>query len=263
MSFASLHVPGDPLLLPNVWEFGLAASLAAAGHPAIGTSSLGVSAAGGFADGAPDSRAATVSLARAVTPLDVLVSVDLADGFSADSGEVAELVADLADAGVAGVNLEDGRADGTLAPVALQCALLRTVRARVPGVFLNARTDPLWLNAGSVADAIARARAYADAGADGVFVPGIAAPEDVSAVVAAVDVPLNVLHLPGKTTFAGLASLGVARVSLGSTPYRVALAAALATVAAVREDEPLPVPPPAYGDVAALLPEHPEHPGHR
>ncbi|GAA3568883.1 isocitrate lyase/phosphoenolpyruvate mutase family protein [Amycolatopsis ultiminotia] len=256
MTFASLHVPGRPLLLPNVWEFGLAAALAAAGYPAVGTTSLGVSAAAGFADGAPGTRAATVLLARRLAPLDVLVSVDLADGFSADPAEVADLVAELAEAGVAGVNLEDGRADGTLAPADVQCALLRTVRERVPSVFLNARTDTHWLGAGTTADAADRARAYANAGADGVFVPGIASPEDVSAIVAAAEVPVNVLYLPGKVTLSGLASLGVARVSLGSTPYRVALAAAVATVDAVRDDGPLPLQPPSYGAVTELLPEH-------
>ncbi|MGW7538788.1 isocitrate lyase/PEP mutase family protein [Amycolatopsis sp. NPDC054798] len=252
-SFAALHVPGRPLLLPNVWEFGFAAALAEAGHPAVGTTSLGVSAAAGLADGAPESRAATVALAKSLAPLDILVSVDLADGFSADPAEVADLVAELADAGVAGVNLEDGRAD-TLAPIVVQAALLAKVRERVPGVFLNARTDTHWLGTGPVADAITRARAYADAGADCVFVPGLHDPADVTELVEAVEVPVNLLHLPGKATFSELASLGVARVSLGSTPYRVALSAALATVDAAREGTELPLKPPSYGEITALLP---------
>ncbi|WIX74857.1 isocitrate lyase/phosphoenolpyruvate mutase family protein [Amycolatopsis carbonis] len=253
-SFAALHVPGKPLLLPNVWEFGFAAALAAAGYPAVGTTSLGVSAAAGLADGAPASRAATVALTRALAPLDVLVSVDIADGFSVDPGEVADLVAELAEAGAVGVNLEDGRADGTLAPVEVQRALIAAVRSSSPGVFLNARTDTHWLGAGPVSLAVERALAYRDAGADGVFVPGLADPGEVAEVVAAVEVPLNVLFLPGRGTPAGLAELGVARVSLGSTPYRVALAAALATVDAAREGTSLPLPPPSYAEVAGLLP---------
>lgn len=252
-SFAALHVPGRPLLLPNVWEFGFAAALAAAGRPAVGTTSLGVSAAAGLADGAPESRAATVALAKSLAPLDILVSVDLADGFSADPGEVADLVAELADAGVAGINLEDGRADA-LAPIVVQAALLAKVRERVPGMFLNARTDTHWLGAGPVADAITRVRAYADAGADCVFVPGLHEPADVAELVEAVEVPVNLLHLPGKATFSELASLGVARVSLGSTPYRVALSAAMSTVDAVREGTELPMKPPSYGEITALLP---------
>ncbi|GAA1031659.1 isocitrate lyase/phosphoenolpyruvate mutase family protein [Amycolatopsis albidoflavus] len=252
-SFAALHIPGRPLLLPNVWEFGFAAALAAAGHPAVGTTSLGVSAAAGLADGAPESRAATVALAKSAAPLDILVSVDLADGFSADPAEVADLVAELADAGVAGVNLEDGRGD-TLAPIVVQAALLAKVRERVPGMFLNARTDTHWLGAGPVADAITRVRAYADAGADCVFVPGLHDPADVTELVEAAEVPVNLLYLPGKATFSELASLGVARVSLGSTPYRVALSAALATVDSVRDEAELPLRPPSYGEITALLP---------
>ncbi|MGW4485466.1 isocitrate lyase/PEP mutase family protein [Amycolatopsis sp. NPDC004368] len=253
-SFAALHLPGKPLLLPNVWEFGFAAALAAAGHPAVGTTSLGVSAAAGLADGAPASRAATVALARALAPLDVLVSVDIADGFSTDPAVVADLVAELADAGAVGVNLEDGRADGTLAPVDTQCALIAAARAAAPGVFLNARTDTHWLGSGSLSTTLTRAHAYRDAGADGLFVPGLAAADDITAVVAATDLPLNVLFLPGRVTVAGLADLGVARVSLGSTPYRVALAAALATVAAARDGGELPLAPPSYDEVAGLLP---------
>ncbi|QRP48692.1 isocitrate lyase/phosphoenolpyruvate mutase family protein [Amycolatopsis sp. FDAARGOS 1241] len=252
--FVALHVPGKPLLLPNVWEFGLAAALAADGCPAVGTTSLGVSAAHGFPDGAPGSRDVTVALARALAPLEVMVSVDLADGFSADPAAVADLVVELASMGVVGVNLEDGRADGTLAPVDVQCRLIAAVRAAAPAVFLNARTDTHWLGTGPLSATLTRLRAYADAGADGVFVPGLADPAETAESVAAVDVPLNVLFLPGRTTLAGLASLGVARVSLGSTPYRVALAAALATVAAARDGAPLPVTPPSYGEVAGLLP---------
>ncbi|WP_033292404.1 isocitrate lyase/PEP mutase family protein [Amycolatopsis jejuensis] len=255
-SFAALHVPGRPLLLPNVWEFGFAASLAAAGYPAVGTTSLGVSAAAGLADGAPASRAATVALARTLAPLDLLVSVDIADGFSTDPAAVADLVAELAEAGAVGVNLEDSRADGTLVPLDVQLTLLQTVRERVPGIFLNARTDTQWLGAGPVSETITRARMYADVGADGVFVPGLAEPADVTALVEAVEVPVNLLYLPGKVTLSGLASLGVARVSLGSTPYRVSLAAALATVDAVQNDAELPLAPPSYGNVVALLPEH-------
>ncbi|HWD04796.1 MAG TPA: isocitrate lyase/phosphoenolpyruvate mutase family protein [Amycolatopsis sp.] len=252
-TFADLHVPGQPLLLPNVWEFGFAAALVAQGFPAVGTTSLGVSAAHGFADGAPGSREVTVALARELVPLDVLVSVDLADGFSADPGAVADLVARLAELGVHGVNLEDGRADGTLAPVDVQCRLLRTVRAAAPGVFLNARTDTHWLGTGPLPDTLARLRAYVEAGADGVFVPGLADPAETAEVVA-LGAPLNVLFLPGRTTVAGLAELGVARVSLGSGPYRAALAAALASVTAARGGDPLPLTPPTYHEVTGLLP---------
>ncbi|MFJ9786035.1 isocitrate lyase/phosphoenolpyruvate mutase family protein [Amycolatopsis sp. NPDC101161] len=251
--FRALHIPGSPLLLPNAWEFGIGAFLAAQGFRALGTTSLGVSAATGEPDGAPSTRDATVALTRRLTRLDVLVSVDIADGFSADPAAVADLAAELGDAGAVGVNLEDGRADGGLAPIDHQTALIKAVKDRVPNLFLNARTDTHWAGDHSMAEAENRAKAYADAGADGLFVPGLAAPADVERI-AGIGLPLNLLFLPGKVTLAGLAELGVARVSLGSLPYRMALQAAAETAAAIRDDRDLPLSPPSYADVVALLP---------
>lgn len=253
--FRALHVPGSPLLLPNAWEFGVGAFLAAQGFRALGTTSLGVSAAAGEPDGAPSTRDATVALATRLARLDVLVSVDIADGFSADPATVAGLAAELAAAGAVGVNLEDGRADGSLVPVEVQCALVRAVKERVPGLFVNARTDTHWAGGRSIAEAETRVRAYAAAGADGVFVPGLAGPADVERIVAAAGVPLNLLFLPGRVTLAGLAELGVARVSLGSLPYRMALAAAAETALAVRDGRDLPLSAPGYAEVAELLPK--------
>jgi 2-methylisocitrate lyase-like PEP mutase family enzyme len=250
--FRALHLPGTPLLLPNAWEFGVGAFLAAQGFRALGTTSLGVSAATGEPDGAPSTRDATVALTRRLARLDVLLSVDIADGFSADPAAVADLAAELAGAGAVGVNLEDGRADGSLAPVEVQAALVEAVKDRVPGLFVNARTDTHWSGDHAIEAAEERGKAYAAAGADGLFVPGLADPADVERIVG-LGLPVNLLFLPGKVTFAGLAELGVARVSLGSLPYRMALAAAAATVLAIRDGGELPLVPPSYDDVTALL----------
>ena len=149
-SFRALHVPGSPLLLPNAWEFGVGAFLVAQGFRALGTTSLGVSAAAGEPDGAPSTRTATVTLAARLARLDALVSVDIADGFSADPAAVADLAEELHDAGAVGVNLEDGRADGSLAPADVQCALVEAVKERVPALFVNARTDTHWAGDHSV-----------------------------------------------------------------------------------------------------------------
>lgn len=256
LAFRELHRPGRPLLLPNVWEFELGAYLAAQGFPALATTSLGVSAANGEPDGHPRTREATVELARRLSTLDTAVSVDIADGFSDDPGAVADLTEELAACGAVGVNLEDGRPGGSLADVGEQCALIEAMKGRVPGLFVNARTDTHWLTANPppARVAIERAKRYADAGADGIFMPGLADPGDIEAVVAAVGLPLNVLFLPGGHTIARLAELGVARVSLGSLQYRMALAAAVETVYAVQEGRPLPLVPPGYGEIVALLP---------
>ncbi|WP_370948192.1 isocitrate lyase/phosphoenolpyruvate mutase family protein [Amycolatopsis sp. cg5] len=256
MDFAALHRPGHPLLLPNVWEFGLAAHLVARGFPAVGTTSLGVSAAAGQPDGAPQTRRHTVALAESLRSLSAFVSVDIADGFSDDPAEVAALAAELAALGVVGVNLEDGRPDGSLTDLDHQCAKIRAVTAQVPSLFVNARTDTHWLtdNPPSVDVALARANAYVEAGASGIFIPGLKASSDIEAASSALDVPLNVLFQPGGKTLSDLAALGVARVSLGSLPYRVALAAAADSVLAVADGRAQSVTPPSYSEVVALLP---------
>ncbi|MER7766057.1 isocitrate lyase/phosphoenolpyruvate mutase family protein [Kitasatospora sp. NPDC096140] len=251
--FAALHHrPGRPLLLPNAWDHASAAALAAAGHVAIGTTSLGVAAAAGLPDGAAATRAETVRLARRLGRDGFLLSVDAESGFSDDPDEVAVLAVELAEAGAVGINLEDGRADGTLAPVAVHAAKVAAVKAAVPELFVNARTDTYWCAQDDPEpETLRRLEAYRRAGADGVFVPGLAEPVAIARVVGAVAAPLNILWTPNGPGLAELAALGVARVSLGSLLYRSALAAAVATAAAVAAGEPVG-PVPGYAEVQAL-----------
>ncbi|WP_174514876.1 isocitrate lyase/phosphoenolpyruvate mutase family protein, partial [Streptacidiphilus anmyonensis] len=110
------HRPGELLLLPNAWDHASAASLAAAGFAAVGTTSLGVAAAAGLPDATGATRAETLRLARVIGRGAFLLSVDIEGGFSDDPGEVAALAVELSEAGAVGVNLEDGRADGSLTP---------------------------------------------------------------------------------------------------------------------------------------------------
>src|SRR5512139_730150 len=140
-AFHALHRPGRPLLLPNAWDHASAAALAAGGHPAIGTTSLGVAAASGKPDAVGATRAENLQLARRLRPLPVLLTVDVEGGFSDDPTAVAEYVAELAELGVVGVNLEDGRPDGTLAAPEVTAAKIAAVTAAVPELFVNARTD--------------------------------------------------------------------------------------------------------------------------
>ncbi|MEU2670750.1 isocitrate lyase/phosphoenolpyruvate mutase family protein [Streptomyces sp. NPDC007164] len=249
--FHALHHADRPLLLPNAWDFASAAALAAAGFAAIGTTSLGVAAANGLPDAAGLARDETVALAGKLVRLACPVTVDIEAGFSADPGEVGDLVAELAGLGVAGINLEDGRGD-RLADPATQLALIRSVKRRAPEVFLNARTDTYWLGVdASVPATLDRVRRYVDAGADGIFVPGLAREEDIAAVTAAVPLPVNVLHSPG-LGLDRLAELGVRRVSTGSLLFRAALNATVTTAVAVREGGPLPAGIPGYAEVDAL-----------
>ncbi|MEU9025556.1 isocitrate lyase/phosphoenolpyruvate mutase family protein [Actinomadura sp. NPDC048394] len=253
-TFHDLHRGDRPLLLPNAWDFASGAALVKAGFPAVGTTSLGVAAAAGKTDATGDARDETLVLARNLARLPVPVTVDIEGGFSSRVADVAELATELASYGIAGLNLEDGRADGTLAPLDHQTTMIAAVKRAAPQVFLNARTDTFWLAGGDpdMDETLRRVRAFADAGADGVFVPGIAADDDVRAVVEAVDLPLNVLFMPGKTGVARLTELGVRRVSTGSLLFRKALEAAVASaldVAGAGADAPAF----SYGDVQALV----------
>jgi 2-methylisocitrate lyase-like PEP mutase family enzyme len=249
--FRSLHVPGDPLLLPNAWDVASAAALAAAGFPALGTTSLGVAAAHGLPDGRGAGRDETLALVRRLGRLPVMLTVDVEGGFGGGPAAVADLAAELAAAGAVGINIEDGRAGGGLVPVAGAAELITAVKNRVPDLFVNARTDTHWLGTGDVEEAVSRALAYVAAGADGVFVPGLGDDEAIRTVVAAVGVPVNVLLLPGRTV-PELAALGVARVSTGSMLFRAALGAAVAAARAVARGEPGPGGLPGYAEVDAL-----------
>ncbi|MEU5127564.1 isocitrate lyase/phosphoenolpyruvate mutase family protein [Streptomyces mobaraensis] len=253
--FARLHHRTAPLLLPNAWDHASAAALAAEGFPAVGTTSLGVAAAAGLPDGAAATAGETLALARRLGRGPFLLSVDAEGGFSDDPDEVARLARELHAAGAAGINLEDGRPDGTLAPADLHAAKITAVKAAVPGLFVNARTDTHWLGVRREETA-ARLALYEQAGADGVFAPGLTDPEGIAALVAGLLVPLNVLHTPDGPTLAELAALGVRRVSLGSLPYRTALAAAVSVATAVRDGRPTDhrLPAPSYAEVQALAP---------
>lgn len=253
--FRALHRGGDPLFLPNAWDHASAAALVAQGFPAIGTTSLGVAAAVGFADGAGVTRDATLEVARRVAHLPTLVTVDLEGGFSDDADDVAALAAELVAVGVVGVNIEDGRADGSLADAALHADKVRAVKERTPELFVNARTDAVWLGTGArpaLPDAIRRVEAYVAAGADGVFVPGAADDATIRALVDAVGVPVNILFAPGMR-LAHLAELGVRRVSTGSLLFRVALRSAVRAAVAIRDGDPaIDLDAPSYGEIQSL-----------
>ncbi|MFD7948112.1 isocitrate lyase/phosphoenolpyruvate mutase family protein [Streptomyces sp. NPDC059744] len=246
-AFISLHraTTASPLLLPNAWDHASATALSEQGFPAIGTTSLAVAAAAGLPDGTGATRAETLLLARRLGAGPYLLSVDAEGGFSDDPAEVAELARELAAAGAVGINLEDGRGDGTLTSVELHAAKIAAVKAAVPYLFVNARTDRHWLGGREATrpGTMGRLDAYQQAGADGVFVPGLTDPTVIAALVESLDAPLNILYSPSGPTVAQLGELGVRRVSLGSLLYRAALGEAMAVAANIRTGRPV------YGDV--------------
>ncbi|MDR7384709.1 isocitrate lyase/PEP mutase family protein [Promicromonospora iranensis] len=254
MTFADLHHGPHPLLLPNAWDVASALAFVEAGFPAVGTTSFGVSAALGTPDAGRTSRQATVDLVRRLRTLPAYVTADIEDGYSDDPAEVADFIASLADAGLAGVNVEDSTS-GELIDPAAHAAKVAAIRAAAPNVFVNARVETYWLNQNATVDAtLDRARAYVDAGADGIFVPGATDPAVLERLASALPLPLNVLAVPGRTV-GQLGALGVRRVSTGSLPYRAAIDAAVDVATAVRDGRDVPSATP-YPDAQARLERH-------
>ena len=201
-------------MLANAWDAASARVAEAAGAPVVATTSAGVAWSLGARDGdALDRDAAVAAVRRVVAAVSVPVTADIESGFGDDPAGVAETIRGVVAAGAAGVNLED-----SIRPVAEAAARLAAARAAAPhdDLFINARIDTYLRGSGDFAETVARAEAYLEAGADGIFVPGAIDPEVVGALVAKIPAPLNVLVWPGAPTVGELADLGVARVSLGS-----------------------------------------------
>lgn len=229
-----LHHGGELLVLLNAWDAGSARVFEQSGCAAIGTTSAGIAYALGRPDGEALTRAELAdATARIARVLGVPLTADVESGYGATPAEVGETVAAVLEAGAVGINLEDAAAggDGALRPLADQLARLHAARAAAQefGVelFLNARTDVYWLGVGESARrldlAVERGRAYAEAGADGLFVPGLTDPEEIAALVAAVQLPVNVLATRETPSLDALTQLGVRRLSVGSGPVRAAL----------------------------------------
>jgi 2-methylisocitrate lyase-like PEP mutase family enzyme len=236
-TFKALHVPGRPLILFNIWDVGSAKAVAAGGARALATGSWSVAAANGFPDGEQIPLDLCIAnLRRIVDAVNLPVSLDLESGYGADPAAVGETFARAVQAGAIGCNIEDSFPDsGSLRETADQVARLRAARVAADGLgvpaFLNARTD-VFLRAGPdrhdesmAAAALERGRAYADAGADGLFVPGVASERLIGLLVEGSRLPVNLMAGAATPPTARLAELGVARISHGPGPYRQAMRA--------------------------------------
>lgn len=234
--FHRLHVRGEPLVLFNAWDPGSARAIEQAGAQAIATGSWSVAEAFGFGDGEQLPLDLVIDNARRiVAAVGLPVSIDFEGGYAAAPAAVEENMSRLLDTGIIGVNFEDRVVAGTglyeLAGQAERIAGLRHAadKAGVP-LFINARTD-LFLSApaaehpGLLGQALERARAYAEAGASGFFVPGLCDEAAIGRLAGEVPLPLNVMQLPNLPPARRLADLGVARISHGPGPYRLAVAA--------------------------------------
>jgi 2-methylisocitrate lyase-like PEP mutase family enzyme len=229
--FAALHVPGDPVILYNIWDAGSANAVAAAGAKALATGSHPVGDASGFGDGQQVPLDYVFANARRIiAAVDLPLTVDFEGAYSPDPEEGAANVARLKETGAVGCNFEDQVVGGEgLHPLELQLRRIAAIRRAVGSDFyINARTD-LFLKTQTYDDAlvdqaIERGKAFADAGASGFFVPRLADPKQIERVVREVPLPLNVIAFPGAPDKKLWADAGVARISHGPFPHRALMA---------------------------------------
>lgn len=234
-TFAALHVPGEPVVLYNIWDAGSALAVVRAGAKALATGSHPVADANGWPDGEQvPIDFAFANAKRIADAVEVPLTVDFESAYSVDPGLGAANVVRLAATGAVGCNFEDqviGGANGSggLHPIKLQAQRIEAIRKAVgEHFFINARTD-LYLktqqyDSALVDAAIERGKAFADAGASGFFVPRLADSRQIERIVRDVPLPLNVIAFPGAPSKQEWASAGVARISHGPFPHRALMA---------------------------------------
>jgi 2-methylisocitrate lyase-like PEP mutase family enzyme len=234
--FLALHAGPAPLLLPNPWDTGSARVLASLGFQALATTSSGFAASLGKLDGTITRGQALGHAATIVGATDLPVSADMENCFADDPSGVADTIALAARTGLAGCSIEDYTRDESRPIYELALAADRVAAAAATAhkgpnkLVLTARAENYLHGRDDLADTIARLQAYQAAGADVLFAPGLTTVEDIRAVVSSVDLPVNVLALPGGPDVAGLAELGVRRISVGGA-FAYAAVAALAEAA--------------------------------
>ena len=226
-TFAALHVPGDPVVLYNIWDVGSALAVVKAGAKALATGSHPVADANGWPDGEQvPIDFAIANATRIADAVDLPVTVDFEGAYSDDPEEGGRNVARLKETGAVGCNFEDQRiGEEGIHPLELQVRRIEAIRRAVgTDFFINARTD-LYLKVKEQDESllehvIERGKAFANAGASGFFVPRLADSRQIERVVREVPLPLNLIAFPGAPPKAEWAAAGVARISHGPFPHR-------------------------------------------
>ncbi len=234
--FAALHIPGEPVILFNVWDAGSAKTVAEAGAKAIATGSWSVAAANGFSDAeALPLDLAIANIARIVNTVDLPVTLDFEGGYATDIDMLKTNIAKVIETGAVGINFEDQMIGGSgMHPLDAQSKRIAAIReaANEKGIplFINARTDVFLQNdpskhAEHFEEAVTRAHAYTDAGASSIFAPGLKDPELIKELCERSTLPVNVMVMSDTPSNQEMAALGVARISYGPGPYRQAMEA--------------------------------------
>jgi 2-methylisocitrate lyase-like PEP mutase family enzyme len=236
--FLSLHKTDRPLLMPNPWDRGSAKLLESLGFEALATTSSGFAATLGRLDGRVTREEALTHAADVVDAVEVPVSADLENCFADDPAGVGETVRLALDAGLAGCSVEDysGPESDTIYDAGLAAervaAAAEAAHSGPRKLVLTARAENHIHGRDDLADTIARLQSYQDAGADVLFAPGLRDLDTIRELVSSVDLPVNVLALPGMPSVAELAEAGASRISVGGA---FAFAAYGAAAAAGRE----------------------------
>jgi 2-methylisocitrate lyase-like PEP mutase family enzyme len=247
--FHELHASSTPLRLVNAWDGLSARVFATAGAPAIGTSSFAVAYAHGYPDGQQIPWSQVCDTVAAMTAaVDVPVTADIEAGQGAQPDAVAVAVGDVIDRGAVGINLEDSRPGepGALFTIDAQCERIAAARARADAaglpLFINARCDVYFGASVPPEEQLDAARTrgarYVDAGADGIFLPGLTDASALREVVDATRAPLNVMHWPGLPAFDELCDIGVRRISQGASAFLYAVAGLERLATAYLNDAP-------------------------
>ncbi|MCG3751548.1 isocitrate lyase/phosphoenolpyruvate mutase family protein [Amycolatopsis sp. Poz14] len=254
--FRELHA-ADVLVLPNAWDAGSAVAIERAGAPAIATTSGGVSWALARGDGQHLSRAEMLTvIAQIAAAVKVPVTADIEGGYGLAPSAVAETVRGVVEAGAVGVNLEDSRAGtATLFTPDEQAERFTAARAAaatagLSELWINARTDVYLFGIGEPTgrfdDVLTRARVYADAGADSIFVPGLTDVEVLAELAKSSPIPVSAMAGPGAPPVSDLAAAGVRRVSVGTSIAQAAYSLAHHAAAEVLKQG-------TYGEVTGAL----------
>lgn len=230
-TFRRLHQPNSTFVLPNAWDAISAKMFQEAGFKAIGTTSAGIAASLGYKDGESLPLETMIAAIERITKtVDVPVSADIEAGYGKSVKEVVQTVERVVEAGAIGINLEDGIGNSEQLVFELESQKEKILAIKewsstnhVP-LFINARTDIYWLNVGEpstrFAEASKRAKAYQEAGADCIFIPGLTDQEAIKKVRGVITCPINLLADAALPSLAALSTIGIERVSCGSAQFR-------------------------------------------
>ncbi len=224
MTFKELHNQNDPLLICNVWDVASAKIAEKLTFEAIGTSSAAIATMLGYEDGENMSFSELNYLVkRIIANTKLPLTVDLESGYSREPLEIAAHIKKIADLGAVGINIEDSIVNKKRALLNAQefAKTISTIKRELEqdniDIFLNVRTDAFLLgHLNAVDETKKRLQFFEEAGADGIFIPGIEKEDDIKKITESTKLPINVMCMPNLPNFEKLKKLGVKRISMGN-----------------------------------------------